>query len=853
MGNEVSLSLTDIRGGATAVEARLRAGASPNKRMLFSQDVGPLPKACKSTPLGYALLANDLALLDVLLAGGADVQKPVGLPQAFDFSPLHLAVALDRVDAVRKLLACSADPNAPLQLKKGTARPPEPAAPAAAAAGAGTSGAERPKLLPVSLPYTRAGDTPLHIAIDCSTCSSSTSGGTGVVEALLQHEATNVNAPNARKRTPLYKACKRKNAACVRLLTRHPRIDVNAGGPLFAAIRVEDPTLVSLLLRAGAGVHQRMRNEAGETPLHFALHRSSLFFSNRAEIVGQLVRAGAVVEPGMREYLQGRNWRRVLAALDAGTSNSGSGDDDGGSAGGSSGGATGNTVGGFGSTGMSRIAAAGRPHVVRGTSGPSMGPSVAATATAVATPAASAATRPPAADPLWLTAHPPSSTATTPHTVNNRSSGSSTGNLGSATQAATHAGGEYPLAGSSIAQTLREECQRNPLLTLFMPVLLPIIIFAELGAAIGKALSALAEALALLIRVAMVVLAVAAVVVVAILTLVAKAGTRVLRRQRTRQHAGAVQSQYQSNTRITSSSSSRYMGVKSHLTAAATAGDYLTTNNNTSSVPTTTTTSLPPSSSFADSASPSSPSLPTPSSLLTRAWGELRRNLTPLRGCRAFIITAGAFFTALFLAFFLIDLGVSLLLAILPQTHPVRTALAACSRRRRRRGQAEAGGGLCREAWWCLPVALALSWVTDMSYFALTVMLTTAFTAQVVGEIWVEVRQRMLEEGNAVGGRRSADWGEAGREWGDSRQLRQGASAAEKSAAAAGGSDCGGGDHGLCCVCKAASAVVGFVHSDVVHCCMCGECEVQMRQRGLLGSCPVCGRPAGSVTRVVVS
>ncbi|GLC45976.1 hypothetical protein PLESTB_001625200 [Pleodorina starrii] len=227
MGNEVSLALEDIRAGPAAVHARLRSGgASANKRMLFPEDVGPLPKGCKCTPLGFAILSWNIELLDTLLALGADHRKPVGLPLCSDFTPLQLAVALGFAAGVRHLLAAGADANAPLQLKRGTTTAPTPTSqpshqparsrhphqhPQGAPPAEPNAGSDQ-LLLPDCLACARPGDAPLHIAIDCAAAAAfgaaslPASGGgcrMEVFEALLGHPATDLNRPNARGRTPL--------------------------------------------------------------------------------------------------------------------------------------------------------------------------------------------------------------------------------------------------------------------------------------------------------------------------------------------------------------------------------------------------------------------------------------------------------------------------------------------------------------------------------------------------------------------------------------------------------------------------------------------------------------------------
>ncbi|GLC45979.1 hypothetical protein PLESTB_001625500 [Pleodorina starrii] len=355
MGNEVSLALEDIHAGPVAVRARLRSGgASANKRMLFPEDVGPLPKGCKCTPLGFAILSWNIELLDTLLASGADPRKPVGLPLRFDFTPLQLAVALGFAAGVRHLLAAGADANAPLQLKRGTttaSRPstqpshqpphsrhlhqPPPHPPQGAPPAEPNAGSEQ-LLLPDCLARARPGDAPLHIAIDCAAAAEFGAGSSPasvggcrmeVFEALLGHPATDLNRPNARGRTPLYKACKRRVDVFVTLLATHPGVDVNHGMPLFAAIKADSPALVRALLQAGAGRTLAVANAAGQTPLSYAVHRAAGADGEvgndgggggRAEIVALLVQAGSHVDPELVSYAMERGLWGVVAALRSG-------------------------------------------------------------------------------------------------------------------------------------------------------------------------------------------------------------------------------------------------------------------------------------------------------------------------------------------------------------------------------------------------------------------------------------------------------------------------------------------------------------------------------------------------------
>ncbi|GIL80183.1 hypothetical protein Vretimale_12979 [Volvox reticuliferus] len=339
MGNAVSLSQADIQGSLTGLQARIRAGASVNKRMFFPKDVGPLPKGCKCTPLGYAILSGNLGLLDTLLSFGADVNKPVGLPDRFVLTPLQLAVALGAVEAVRRLLERGADPNAALQPKRATItllqpsqhrhRPAATAGIRASREGANVS-SNIPSAFPLSLLIPggllsmRAGDAALHIAIDCAveerhhcvTPGSASGCRMKMIETLIGHPSTDLNRPNGRRRTPLYKACKRQLELVVALLATHPRVDVNAGWPLFAAIKVENLQLVRVLLQAGAGPTCGVYNIDGHTPLSYALFGcSSDNFYDRAAMVEMLLQAGSHVEPKMLSYAAERNWHAVLVAL----------------------------------------------------------------------------------------------------------------------------------------------------------------------------------------------------------------------------------------------------------------------------------------------------------------------------------------------------------------------------------------------------------------------------------------------------------------------------------------------------------------------------------------------------------
>lgn len=128
--------------GPSAASISLAAPSSPSSFSLASL----LPRGGKCTPLAFAIMSGDQALVDVLLANGADPNKLSGLPHRFDFAPLHLAAALGSAAAVAKLLAAGADANARLDKCRGLAPKQEAA-------------------LAASLKSTAAGDTALHLAV----------------------------------------------------------------------------------------------------------------------------------------------------------------------------------------------------------------------------------------------------------------------------------------------------------------------------------------------------------------------------------------------------------------------------------------------------------------------------------------------------------------------------------------------------------------------------------------------------------------------------------------------------------------------------------------------------------------
>jgi hypothetical protein len=190
-------------------------------------------------------------------------------------------------------------------------------------------------------------------------------------QALLACPRTDLCAGNARARTPLYKAVKRRHLAALALLCSHPRCDVNAGGPLFAAIQCESTELVRALLEAGGRCRLACRAAAelrcaqdplweqvaratvtlrslgmrggsyprgapvlvsaisagadptgalavddnGNSPLAATIRRTSIVFTSRADVARLLIEHGAQPEPWMLESATRLSWQRVASAL----------------------------------------------------------------------------------------------------------------------------------------------------------------------------------------------------------------------------------------------------------------------------------------------------------------------------------------------------------------------------------------------------------------------------------------------------------------------------------------------------------------------------------------------------------
>ncbi|KAG2431009.1 hypothetical protein HYH02_013538 [Chlamydomonas schloesseri] len=188
---------------------------------------------------------------------------------------------------VAMLLENHANPNAAIA-SKATGPTSAPARPAAAAPrqGAPPSPPAPPRIIPADLQKTCAGDTALHIAIDAA-------GSAAVVKALVACPTTDVNAPNARGRSPAYKAVKRSSVACwdaLRAAQPPGRLDLDRSRVIFAAV---------------------------QSPMEFAAYRWAPGWTGRADAIAALSRRGARASRAMLEHARHKQWPRVVSALEA--------------------------------------------------------------------------------------------------------------------------------------------------------------------------------------------------------------------------------------------------------------------------------------------------------------------------------------------------------------------------------------------------------------------------------------------------------------------------------------------------------------------------------------------------------
>lgn len=221
----------------------------------------------------------------LLLTHGADPNKPAGFPHRFSIRPLHLAVLLGLSDCTADLLQYGADPSAPL-LQYGAAGVSEQPLAMAVADRQRMAATNAARVLPpATVDRLAEGDTPLHLAARV--------GAAGPAATLLAAPSVDVNGVrHPEGLSPLAVACGRPTAAAggrhrrgwwrrgassdgegpdggdgdggdavLALLLSHPRVDVNAGRPLFAALSAGRPDVLRV---SGRPVHSWSSGWPGE-------------------------------------------------------------------------------------------------------------------------------------------------------------------------------------------------------------------------------------------------------------------------------------------------------------------------------------------------------------------------------------------------------------------------------------------------------------------------------------------------------------------------------------------------------------------------------------------------------------
>ncbi len=206
-------------------------------------------------------------------------------------------------------------------------------------------------------------------------------------------------------------------------------------------------------------------------------------------------------------------------------------------------------------------------------------------------------------------------------------------------------------------------------------------------------------------------------------------------------------------------------------------------------------------------------------------------------------------------------------LSHVPVSHALARRGAHGSRVRAPHG---AGGGRVRDPLyrrqllWYVPLAAVLRSRFKMSLVPLTAVMTAAFLAEEVSVLavrcwgatrtrWgrVAVRSR-ASEGSAAGSPRHRGRVPGSPRIGHGWHAGGGGGGGGHGRGVVHEDEERGGLDGLCCVCMSSRAVLGFVHGDVVHCCLCAECEAELRRRGRLDSCLICKQGPAVVARVVV-
>lgn len=275
---ESPLFIASSQGNVNLVDRLLEAGAEVNQRTenRFALAVTPLEAACKeghitvverlirvgaatdvdddpdrnSSPLAWAIEADSLAVVSILLRSGAN---PNSLGHRFEENITVLAQACKGQNAgiVSALIEAGAD----VQMTSRFADDDEP---------------------------------PIQTAARHSNVE--------VIRVLIKQGA-NVNEQTSEGFTALHKAARRGCASIMRFLVSEDLADyslrlINGSQPIHTAARWNHPDCIQVLVEAGADINSR--NDSGKTPLHWATEDQA------AEAIEWLLSNGA--DAGLAEY-----------------------------------------------------------------------------------------------------------------------------------------------------------------------------------------------------------------------------------------------------------------------------------------------------------------------------------------------------------------------------------------------------------------------------------------------------------------------------------------------------------------------------------------------------------------------
>lgn len=243
-----------LEGKRDALTLLLENGANPNQ-----------PSVRGYSPFYEAVQIADLTFVQLLIAAGADVSKPVALdPDGTAIvTPLSMAATQGYHEIVTVLLAAGAEPNCPLTACGETAL--------IYAVRKGSIETVRALLRAgAKQPIIFMGETPLSIALEAEH--------TDIANLLLDAGAAEARSSDA-DATPLYIAAIQGNLRLATLLVQReaPLNATTAIGnetALLAATEREHVNIVRLLLTAKA--RQDIAESSGKTPLYIAAERGSM-------------------------------------------------------------------------------------------------------------------------------------------------------------------------------------------------------------------------------------------------------------------------------------------------------------------------------------------------------------------------------------------------------------------------------------------------------------------------------------------------------------------------------------------------------------------------------------------------